>query len=366
MPIPASTIEVVTVGAYVVPTDQPESDGTLEWDSTTMVTVHLKAGEHTGFGYTYADAAVVEVIRTTLNDVLQDADPRSVTALYDRMRATVRNSGEGGVNALAIAAVDNALWDLKSKIAGVPLYEMLGGMHRAAVPLYGSGGFTSYSDTDLREQLGTWADQGFQAVKMKIGRDAAADPERMRSARRAIGTHTDLFVDANAAYHPRQAIAMAAQMREFDVRWFEEPVHHRDRKGLREVRDHVPPQMAVAAGEYGFTLDDSLALLMDRSVDVLQADATRCGITGFMRVAALCQAFRIPLSSHCAPSIHLHACMAAAQVIHMEWFHDHVRLEHMLLDGAVEDRHGTLAADPGRPGIGVELNKIEASKYKIK
>ena len=201
-------------------------------------------------------------------------------------------------------------------------------------------------------------------MKMKIGRDAHGDPDRIASARRAIGSHTRLFTDANAAYSVREAVAMAARMDQFDVSWFEEPVHHRDYAGLRFVRDHIPPGMAVAAGEYGFTLDDARMHLSSGSVDVLQADATRCGITGFIRVAALCQAFRVPMSSHCAPSVHLHPCMAAPPVVHMEWFYDHVRIERMLLHGVIEDRHGKLSADPDRIGHGLELNEGEADTYK--
>ncbi|MEO5584714.1 MAG: enolase C-terminal domain-like protein [Flavobacteriales bacterium] len=358
-------VDAISVAAFKVPTDKPESDGTLKWDSTTMVTVHVRSGDTTGFGYSYTDASAVALIRGVLHDTVMGRDAHEVTAAYDAMRAAVRNIGEDGLSAMAIAAVDMALWDLKAKALEVPLYDLLGGRVRDSVELYGSGGFTSYTDTELREQLGEWADKGFFAVKMKIGRDAKADPDRIASARRAIGSHTQLFTDSNAAYTVREAVAMAARMQAFDVRWFEEPVHHRDYDGLRSVREHVPAQMAVAAGEYGFTLDDSRMHLSTGSVDVLQVDATRCGITGFMRAAALCTAFRVPMSSHCAPCVHLHPCLAAAPLIHMEYFHDHVRIERMLLDGAMEQRHGRLTADPERPGHGLELNIPESNKYKI-
>ncbi len=358
-------VDAISVAAFKVPTDKPESDGTLKWDSTTMVTVHVRSGDTTGFGYSYTDASAGALIRGVLQDTVMGRDAHEVTAAYDAMRAAVRNIGEDGLSAMAISAVDMALWDLKAKALNVPLYDLLGGRVRDSVDLYGSGGFTSYTDTELREQLGEWADKGFFAVKMKIGRDAKADPDRIASARRAIGSHTQLFTDSNAAYTVREAVAMASRMQEFDVRWFEEPVHHRDYDGLRSVREHVPAQMAVAAGEYGFTLDDSRMHLSTGSVDVLQVDATRCGITGFMRAAALCSAFRVPMSSHCAPSVHLHPCLAAAPLIHMEYFHDHVRIERMLLDGAMEQRHGKLTADPNRLGHGLELNIPESNKYKI-
>ena len=357
-------VNAITATVYTMLTDKPESDGTLEWNSTTMIAVHVRSGDLTGFGYTYASSGAAHVVRSLLADVVKGKDAMAVTALYDAMVAAVRNVGESGLCRLAISAVDTALWDLKAKALGVPLYQLLGGKVRDAVPVYGSGGFTSYTNDQLKEQLGGWSQQGLHAVKMKIGRDPRKDPERIKAARDAIG-NTALFVDANAAFKVDEAVRMAARIQEYDVSWFEEPVHHRDRWGLAKVRSKVAAGMAIAAGEYGFTLDDPKMLLDDQCVDVLQADATRCGITGFMRVAALCMAYRMPLSSHCAPNIHLHPCLAASPVRHMEYFHDHVRIEHMFFDGAPQLRDGSLIPDPDRPGIGVELRTDVANKYKI-
>jgi L-alanine-DL-glutamate epimerase-like enolase superfamily enzyme len=181
--------------------------------------------------------------------------------------------------------------------------------------LYGSGGFTSYSIEELWRQLGGWVADGITRVKMKVGRDAAQDLHRVEAAREAIGSTAELFVDANGAYARQQALAQARML---------------------------------DAG----------------AVDILQADATRCGgITGFVRVAALCEAAGIPLSAHPAPSLHAHACCALAPAIHVEYFFDHARIEDMLFDGALTPRGGALEPDRSRPGCGLELNRAGAARY---
>src|SRR5438132_7716537 len=167
-------IERVEAAAYVIPTDAPEADGTLDWDSTTLITVNVSSGDMRGFGYTYADRAAATLVNTALAAVVTGQDAMNVEAAYAAMNRAVRNLGRQGVAATAISAVDVALWDLKARLLDVPLVSLLGAA-RDAVPVYGSGGFTSYSDERLQIQLGGWIAEGIGAVKMKIGRDAAAD-----------------------------------------------------------------------------------------------------------------------------------------------------------------------------------------------
>src|SRR6185295_7261086 len=133
---------------------------------------------------------------------------------------SVRNLGRPGICSMAISAVDTALWDLKAKLLGLPLVRLFGQM-REAMPIYGSGGFTSYSNDELQKQLGNWAGQGISRLKMKIGRDAKADVERVTLAREAIGPDTELFVDANGAYTCKQALEQAHIFSEQSVSWFE-------------------------------------------------------------------------------------------------------------------------------------------------
>jgi L-alanine-DL-glutamate epimerase-like enolase superfamily enzyme len=358
-------IERVDVAAYRIPTDAPESDGTFEWTSTTLVAVHATAGRHRGFGYSYADTATARLIRDVLADLVAGRDVMAVTALWQSMRHAVRNLGQVGIASMAIAAVDAALWDLKARVLDLPLATLLGPV-RDRVAVYGSGGFTSYTIARLQEQLGAWVADGIPRVKMKIGRDAAADPERVRAVRSAIGANAELFVDANAAYTRKQALGLAAAFAESGVTWFEEPVSSDDLDGLRLLRDRGPAGMHIAAGEYGYDLSYFRRMLAAGAVDVLQADATRCaGITGFLQVGALCEAWLLPLSAHCAPSLHAPICCAVPPICHVEYFHDHARIEHLLFDGVLTPRGGYLQPDLSRPGIGVDLKEADAARFAV-
>ncbi len=307
-----------------MPTDFPESDGTLQWNSTTLVLVHGHGGNKVGLGYTYADRATAILIRDTLSKTVEGQNAMAPAASWNAMVARTRNLGRPGIVSMAISAVDIALWDLKARLLDVPLLALLGTV-RKSVPVYGSGGFTSYSEKQLQNQLAGWVEQGIARVKMKIGRDANADVGRARSARAAIGADTELFVDANGAYSRKQGLEQAEKFAQFDVSWFEEPVSSDDLSGLRLLRDRAPAGMEIAAGEYGYESGYFRRMLAAGAVDVLQADATRCGgITGFLQAAALCEAHHVPLSAHTAPAIHSHLGCAATPLRHLEYFHDHV------------------------------------------
>jgi L-alanine-DL-glutamate epimerase-like enolase superfamily enzyme len=353
------------VSAFSIPTATPESDGTLEWNATTLVLVEVEGGGKSGIGFSYADLATATLIHDMLCGVVRGRSAFSVGGCWEAMVAAIRNLGRPGISSMAIAAVDNALWDLKARILDVPLVSLLGAV-RAAVPVYGSGGFTSYNIAELQEQLAGWASRGISSVKMKIGRKPHEDIARVQAARTAIGIETGLFVDANGAYSRKDALAMASSFAESNVSWFEEPVSSDDLEGLRLIRDSAPVGMDISAGEYGYDVHYFRRMAQSGAIDVLQADATRCaGITGFMQAAALCRAFSLPLSSHCAPSIHLHPCCAAAPVRHMEYFYDHVRIETMLFEGAIEPENGLLTPDLGRPGLGLEFKRVDAARYAI-
>lgn len=330
-----------------------------------MIFVELAAGETRGIGYTYASAATAKVVEHLLQEAIVWADPFTHPALWTKMQHTVRNQGNRGIAAMAISAIDVALWDLRAKLMHVPLVRLLGQM-RDGIPAYGSGGFTSYDDHQLQSQLGGWAEAGFKMVKMKIGTYPEKDPRRVRLARKAIGDTVQLFVDANGAYGAKQAIHLAGIFREENVTWFEEPVSSDDLTGLSFIRAHVPAPMEVAAGEYGYTVPYFQNMAQAKSVDVLQADATRAqGITGFLAAAAICDAHQIPLSAHCAPSIHIHACCAVPRARHLEFFHDHARIERMFFDGFREPQEGKMFPDLSRPGLGLELKEKDAEKFHI-
>lgn len=356
-------VDSLQVSTYVIPTDGKESDGTFEWEKTTLVLVRASGGAKTGIGYTYANRATAELVHEDLEEVVVGHDLMDVPAAFARMVHRVRNLGRPGVASMAISAVDAALWDLKARVLDVSLVALLG-RERDEVPIYGSGGFTSYSESRLCEQLGGWVAQGIERVKMKVGREPSADVARARAVRRAIGDGPELFVDANGAYDRKQALAFAERFHELGVTWFEEPVSSDDLAGLRLLRDRAPGGMQIAAGEYGYDPFYFERMLAAQAVDTLQADMTRCGgISGFRDVGVLCHAHAVELSGHCAPSLHAHVACAARNVVHLEYFHDHTRIEQMLFDGALTPRRGALVPDVTRPGNGLALKRAEAERY---
>ena len=335
----------------------------MEWDSTTLVVVHAFAGNEIGLGYTYADSATATLIHKLLANVVAGQDAMSPVACWNQMARRIRNLGRPGIASMAISAVDVALWDLKAHLLNLPLATLLGAV-RDSVSIYGSGGFTSYSDEQLRNQFGGWVEQGISRVKMKIGRDANADLHRVAVARDTIGPSAELFVDANGAYSRKQALAQAEKFADSGVSWFEEPVSSDDLEGLRLLRDRAPAGIDIAAGEYGYDSWYFRRMLDAGAVDVLQADATRCGgITGFRQAAALCEAHHVPLSAHTAPTIHMHLGCAAIPMRHLEYFHDHVRIEKMFFDGVSMPIAGELSPNLRRPGMGIEFKQIDAHRF---
>ena len=321
------------------------------------------AGGLHGLGYTYANEATALLIRQAFGDVVRGRDVMDIPQCWAAMVHSIRNLGRPGIASMAIAAVDNALWDLKAKVLDVPLAKLLG-VIRHSVPVYGSGGFTSYSDTQLRAQLSGWVDSGIEMVKMKVGRHPSDDVRRVGVARHAIGNEVSLFVDANGAYSRKQALELAKAFRDYGVTWFEEPVSSDDWQGLRLLRDRAPAGMEIAAGEYGYDSVYFRRMLQAEAVDVLQADATRCaGISGFLVAGALSESFGIPLSAHTAPAMHVDVCCAVQAVRHLEYFHDHARIEHMLFDGVPELRCGRLYPNTREPGNGLTLRTSDARRY---
>jgi L-alanine-DL-glutamate epimerase-like enolase superfamily enzyme len=357
----------VTAAAYTIPTDQPEADGTLAWSSTTLIVAHVTAGGRTGVGYTYADAACVPLIEGKLAEAIEGCDVLDTGAASQAMIRAVRNLGRPGLVSCAISAVDTALWDLKGALLGVPVSKLIG-QAREEVPVYGSGGFTTYDERAARAQLEQWTgDWRIPRVKIKIGEswgaNEARDLARIAFARQVIGPDAELYVDANGGYTRKQAVRVAHAMADHDVTWYEEPVSSDDLDGLREVRDQVTPD--VTAGEYGYDLAYFARMVDAQAVDCLQVDVTRCGgITEFLRAAAVAAAASLQVSAHCAPNLHVPVCATIPNLRHLEYFHDHVRIESMLFDGALDPHGGVLRPDPGRSGLGLTFKAAEAEQFR--
>jgi L-alanine-DL-glutamate epimerase-like enolase superfamily enzyme len=359
----AAAIEDVRAAAFRIPTDAPESDGTFAWDATTIVVVEVAGAGERGLGYTYGDASVAGIGGGVLATAVEGVDVLDTGAAHAAAASALRNIGRTGPGAMALSALDVALHDLKARVLGVPLWRLLAAV-RDRVAIYGSGGFTSYDDARLADQVGAWAAAGIARVKIKVGRDPGRDEHRVAVARAAVGDDVELMVDANGAYDRKQALRWAERFAAAGVTWLEEPVTSDDPAGLALVRDSAPAGLEIAAGEYLWREADALDLL--GAVDVLQVDVTRCGgITATLRVDALARARSMPTSLHCAPAVGAHAGTAMATLRHLEYFHDHVRIERLLFDGVPEPGPGgVLVPAADRPGLGLELRHADAERYR--
>jgi L-alanine-DL-glutamate epimerase-like enolase superfamily enzyme len=363
-----SRIDRTDADVFTIPTDSPEGDGTFAWDSTTMTIVRITSGGVVGTGWTYGAPECGAIVHSTLAKAVNGRDPMDTSGAWEAMVRAVRNSGREGAVGYAISAVDAALWDLKARLLGVSLQALLGAQ-RESVPVYASGGFTTYDDAQLESQLEGWLELGSVAVKIKIGESWGSRPdrdlERMAQARRLIGADAQLFVDANGGYSAKQAIRMMDSADDLDVSWFEEPVSSDNLAGLAEVRSAV--RADVAAGEYGYDIFTFRRLCESGAIDVLQADVTRCGgITEWLRVAAVAASFGLQLSGHCAPNLHAHVAAAIPNLRHLEWFHDHDRIEQMFFEGALQPRDGAVRLNADALGNGLTLRESEAERYLVK
>ncbi len=361
------TVTDVTAKAYAIPTDRPEADGTLTWDATTTVVVTVTDGDEHGLGWTYAGSGAVDVVKDQLAPVVAGSDTGEIPRLAEDMARACRNVGRAGVAACAISAVDIALWDLRARQLGVALVDLFGRAHES-VPVYGSGGFTTYDDETTAAQLATWVDDwSIPRTKIKVGQswgtEADRDLARVALARRVIG-EAELYVDANGGYSVKQAIRLGQILADqYNVSWFEEPVSSDDLSGLHQVRDMYSGD--VAAGEYGYTLGYFATMLQAEAIDCLQADVTRCGgYTVWRQVASLADAQHRQLSAHCAPNLHAHVAASIPNLRHLEYFHDHHRIEVMLFDGTLSPDGGVMVPDTSSPGHGLSFREADAAPYR--
>ncbi|MFT4081777.1 MAG: enolase C-terminal domain-like protein [Nocardioides sp.] len=357
-------VEEVSTSAYTIPTDTPEADGTFAWRSTTMVCVELTAAGCTGLGWTYAPAPCAGLIAQTLAPRLIGLPAFAIPRCVRVMSTAIRDFGQVGLASYAESAVDVALWDLKARLLDVPLAALLGLVHDE-VAVYGSGGFVTYDTATMTAQLRGWLEAGMGAVKIKIGErgggNVRRDLARVGEAKQVLGDAA-LFVDANGGYRRKQAIQVGRSLEAYDVAWFEEPVTSDDKEGL--ARASTSLDLDVAAGEYADDVYEMRRLC--EVVDCLQVDVTRCGgITGWLRAAAIASSYGLDVSGHCAPHAHLAAAAATQNVRHLEWFHDHARIECRFLDGAEDPQLGRLRARSPSIGHGYRLKEPDLAPYRV-
>ncbi len=359
------TIESVDVSQYRLPLDPPLTDathGAMSVFDVTVVDIRTDDGA-TGSGYTYtagrASGAVRSLIADDFAPLLIGADAERIEGLWQRLWHAVHYVGRGGPASFAQAAIDVALWDLKARRAGVPLWRLLGG-HDPVVRCYAGGIDLQDPIDELLARTERRLEEGYRAIKMKVGRaNVHEDVERVGAMRKLLGEGFPLMVDANMGWQAGEAVQAARLLRPFGLVWLEEPVAPDDFPAHRRVRDVGIP---IAAGENLHTLAEFQALLAAGGADFPEPDLATCGgITVWRKVAALAEAHGLPVTSHGVHDLHVHVLAAAPNASYLE-IHGFGLEQFIEQPLAVQD--GTVTA-PDRPGHGVVFDRERLSAYAL-
>ncbi len=340
---------------------------------------HVVPGRSQCFVHVYSDQGLVglglgggttaarEVIERMLKPILLGQNALHIERLWDEMFWAIRGVGRKGLAFSALSAVDIALWDLKAKYYETPLYQLLG-PYVETVPVYGSGGWTHFSlDELVAEQCG-YVERGMKAVKMKVGKDFGQsereDEARLAAVREAVGSEVQIFIDANNGYYAKQAIRMARVFGEYDVGWFEEPVLADDIEGLAAVARAI--EIPVASGEHEYTKYGFRELIARGGADIVQPDVGRVGgITEWMKVAHLAHAFNLPVAPHAYQLVHLHLACATPNLKVVEYLGTVEAADRVFYSSFDEPRAGVWSPDPGKHGLGLELDPAAVERYAV-
>ena len=330
--------------------------------------VHIKADDGLeGLGIGQNSPGVRQVVETELKHLLIDQEALDIERLWDDMFKAVRGYGRKGVALCAISAVDIGLWDLKAKALGLPLYKLLG-PYTDSVPIYGSGGRTNFSEDELVTEMVGYVELGIKRVKMKVGKDFGQsereDIQRLAAVRKALGDDVAIYVDANNGYHSKQAIYMAREFEQYQAGWFEEPVLADDIPGLSEVRRAV--DIPVASGEHEYTKYGFKELIAGGGADIVQPDVGRVGgVTEWMKVAHMAQAFNLPVAPHAKGLVSIHLCCAIPNLKAVEYLNDEVEAEKPWYTDYPQPKDGMWSPFSDRPGLGLELDPYAVERWAV-
>jgi D-arabinonate dehydratase len=304
------------------------------------------------------------LIDTVLKSVVVGEDPLNFQRIWDNMYWATFNFGLKGATICAISVVDIAIWDIIGKVTKQPLYKLLGG-YQDKVPVYGSSIDLSYKLDDLVKVHQTFIEEGYKAVKMKIGkRDHSEDLKRVKAVRDVIGDDVDLMVDANNGWGVQTAIKMGKRLERYDLYWLEEPVRADDIDGLAKVAASI--EIPLATGESEYTKHGFRELIERKAVDIVQADDSKVGgITEWIKVATYAEAWNLPMAPHARPDIHAHLTAAVPNGLIVEVFT--TEFDPLQFDYWVNPWHkpknGYIEL-PETAGIGLEINEETVDKYR--
>jgi L-alanine-DL-glutamate epimerase-like enolase superfamily enzyme len=356
------TIEDVRTEWLRVPISPPIADATHVLRLMDLILVEVRAGDFRGSSYMlsfdYGPAVLRGLVDQELKRHIVGMDADNIRAVYEANLRVTEYIGREGVAMWGTAAIDVALWDLLARRLGVPA-SLLFGANTKAVPVYGSGGWISYTDEQLADEVSSYVSRGFAGVKIKIGGDEDRDVERVRSVRQAIGPHRKLMVDANQGLTLEHALRLARKLEDCHLDWFEEPFPKDDLESYQRLSNATG--IPLAAGEREFGVPPFRRLVAERCISVVQPDLLRVGgVTGWRQVAGLADSHLLRIAPHFYREYDVHLAAAEPNLIAIESF-DWL---DPLLEEPFEVRDG-LAAVPDRPGFGVTFRQEAIREYRV-
>lgn len=371
----ASTrIRDVRAIAVRVPLSRPVRLATRLVEAREYALVWIEAEDGTvGVGHAYAGTRggrlLRDIVLELFRPVLVGADATLIDHLWTALYQETLLLGRRGAVLRALSAVDIALWDRLGVATGLPLYRLLGG-DRAEVPAYASGGYYAEGDplASVERELRGHVEAGFDAVKIKVGRDFALDVERVRVAREALGPARRLALDANNAWRsPHDAIRFARAVERYDPWWLEEPLPADDIAGHAEVARAL--DLPVATGEIHSTRWDFAALVERRAADILQPDASVVGgVSEWLKVAHLAAAAGLPVAPHWDHALHVHLAAAVGNCLGVEYFFlegDVYNFDRLVREEVRLRPTGGRLRAPERPGVGIVFDEAAVERYRL-
>jgi L-alanine-DL-glutamate epimerase-like enolase superfamily enzyme len=356
----------VTTRVLSTPADNPLVVGLpVPTDTREFVSLELGTDQGlVGLGLTFFGGALTPALRAAVDalaGLVVGDDPTQLEAIAAKLRRAAGSAGPGGIFTLALSAVDLACWDLKGKAAGQSVCALLGGL-RDRVPTYASGALMRAHPVEYLAKAGPrLAAPGFRQTKMQCGSEPTVEAslERVRVLREAVGADVDLMCDINQLWSVNHAIRVGRRLEPYHLYWLEDPVAHDDQAGLARVADALVTP--VAAGEYHYGIVPFRQMLEARAIDIVMIDLVRVGgITQWMKVAGMAEAFNLPVVSHLVPEIHVHLVAAIPNGLTVEYMPWTLRLfeETPAIEG------GQLVV-PKKPGLGLAFDPAAIKRYQL-
>ena len=331
----------------------------IEWILVDVVTDEGHTGHAHMLTFDYGPELLKGIVDTELKDLVVGQNPLLIEKIRGDCLKQVEYIGHSGVAAWGVAAIDIALWDILGKHLNSPVAFLLGAC-RDSVPIYGSGGWLSYSMDQLLEEVTSYARRGFKGVKMKVGSgNMKQDVERVKAVRKAIGDDLIMMVDANQGWNTHEARQFYRQVQDCNIFWFEEPIPKDDWDGYANLANAL--DIPLATGEREYSLSNFREMLTRRAASVIQPDALRIGgITQWMKLARLCEAFGVRVASHFYKEIDVHCLAACPNALFLEYF---PWLDALLVH-PLEISAG-VAKVPARPGLGIEIKPEAIQEFRV-